>query len=268
MDFAGKTIWITGASSGIGAGLATACARAGARLVLSGRRADALAEVAGRCQAATLQLPFETTDLDALPGIVAQAEAFTGGIDILVNNAGISQRSLALDTDFDVYRRIMEVDFFAPLRLTQLVLPAMVRRGSGAIVNNASIAGKVGSPLRTGYCAAKHAMVGWSDAMRAEIAQYGVTVHVVTPGFVATGIAENALKGDGSVNGATDDPVNAGISIDEAAVQILDALASDTPEFPVGRAGGVEMQLLGLMRENPLQLFEVMASAAPKVART
>jgi short-subunit dehydrogenase len=268
MDFAGKTIWITGASSGIGAGLATACARAGARLVLSGRRADALAEVAGRCQAATLQLPFETTDLDALPGIVAQAEAFTGGIDILVNNAGISQRSLALDTDFDVYRRIMEVDFFAPLRLTQLVLPAMVRRGSGAIVNNASIAGKVGSPLRTGYCAAKHAMVGWSDAMRAEIAQYGVTVHVVTPGFVATGIAENALKGDGSVNGATDDPVNAGISIDEAAVQILDALASDTPEFPVGRAGGVEMQLLGLMRENPLQLFEVMASTAPKVART
>ena len=267
MDFAGKTIWITGASSGIGAGLATACARAGARLILSGRRADALAEVAGRCQAATLPLPFETTDLDALPGIVAQAEAFTGGIDILVNNAGISQRSLALDTDFDVYRRIMEVDFFAPLRLTQLVLPAMVRRGSGAIVNNASVAGKVGSPLRTGYCAAKHAMVGWSDAMRAEIAQYGVTVHVVTPGFVATGIADNALKGDGSVNGPTDDPVNAGISIDEAAVQILDALAIDTPEIPVGRAGGAEMQLLELMRANPAQLFEVMAGMAPKVDR-
>ena len=189
MEFAGKTIWITGASSGIGEGLALAFARAGARLVLSGRRVEALAEVAGRCQASTLLLPFEATDLAILPQVVAEAEAKTGGIDILINNAGISQRSLALDTDFSVYRTIMEVDYFAPLRLTQLVLPAMVRRGSGAIVNNASVAGKVGSPLRTAYCGAKHALVGWSDALRAEIAQYGVSVHVVTPGFVATGIA-------------------------------------------------------------------------------
>ena len=268
MDFAGKTIWITGASSGIGEGLATAFGRAGARLILSGRRVDALEKVAGRCQAQTLVLPFETTDLAALPEVVAQAEAFTGQIDILVNNAGISQRSLALDTEFDVYRTIMEVDFFAPLRLTQLVLPAMVKRGSGAIVNNASVAGKAGSPLRTGYCAAKHAMVGWSDALRAEIAQYGVTVHVVTPGFVATSIADNALKGDGSVNGPSDDPVNAGISIDEAATQILDALAIDTREIPVGRAGAAEMALLGLLRSDPGQLMDIMASMAPKVSRT
>ena len=267
MDFAGKTIWITGASSGIGEGLALAFARAGARLVLSGRRAEALAEVAGRCQASTLLLPFEATDIDALPEVVAEAQAKTGGIDILVNNAGISQRSLALDTDFSVYRTIMEVDYFAPLRLTQLVLPAMVKRGSGAIVNNASVAGKVGSPLRTAYCGAKHAMVGWSDALRAEIAQYGVTVHVVTPGFVATGIAANALKGDGSVNGPNDDPVNAGISIDEAAVQILTALADDRPEIPVARAGSPELMLLDLIRSDPDQLFKVMASMAPLVAR-
>jgi short-subunit dehydrogenase len=267
MEFSGKTVWITGASSGIGAGLATAFSRAGARLILSGRRMEALAEVAGRCQSEALLLPFETTDLDALPGIVAKAEAVTGQIDILINNAGISQRSLALDTDFEVYRTIMEVDYFAPLRLTQLVLPAMVKRGSGAIVNNASVAGKVGSPLRTAYCGAKHAMVGWSDALRAEIAQYDVTVHVVTPGFVATSIAANALKGDGSVNGPNDDPVNAGISIDEAAGQILDALATDTPEIPVGRAGAPEMQLLDMMRQDPARMFQTMASMAPKVAR-
>ncbi len=267
MEFAGKTIWITGASSGIGEGLALAFARAGARLVLSGRRVEALAEVAGRCQASTLLLPFEATDLAILPQVVAEAEAKTGGIDILINNAGISQRSLALDTDFSVYRTIMEVDYFAPLRLTQLVLPAMVRRGSGAIVNNASVAGKVGSPLRTAYCGAKHALVGWSDALRAEIAQYGVSVHVVTPGFVATGIAANALKGDGSVNGPNDDPVNAGISIDEAAGQILAALAADRPEIPVARAGSPELMLLDLIRSDPDQLFTVMAGMAPKVAR-
>jgi short-subunit dehydrogenase len=267
MEFAGKTIWITGASSGIGEGLALAFARAGARLVLSGRRVEALAEVAGRCQASTLLLPFEATDLAILPEVVAEAQAKTGGIDILINNAGISQRSLALDTDFSVYRTIMEVDYFAPLRLTQLVLPAMVARGSGAIVNNASVAGKVGSPLRTAYCGAKHALVGWSDALRAEIAQYGVSVHVVTPGFVATGIAANALKGDGSINGPNDDPVNAGISIDEAAGQILAALADDRAEIPVARAGSPELMLLDLIRSDPDQLFKVMAGMAPQVAR-
>lgn len=267
MDFVGRTVWITGASSGIGEGLATAFARAGARLILSGRRLEALQEVAGRCQAQTMVLPFEVTDFAALPRIVVEAEAWTGGIDILINNAGISQRSLALDTDFEVYRRVMDVDYFAPLRLTQLVLPAMVARKSGAVVNVASVAGKVGSPLRTGYCSAKYALVGYSDALRAEIAQYGVTVHVVTPGFVATQIAVNALKGDGSVNGPNDDPVNAGISIDEAAMQILDALASDTPEIPVGRTGAPEMQLLDVARANPLQVFAMMAGSAPKVAR-
>lgn len=267
MDFAGKTVWITGASSGIGEGLATGFARAGARLVLSGRRIDALQDVAGRCQAQTLVLPFEVTDFDALPHIVKEAEGWTGGIDVLVNNAGISQRSLALDTDFEVYRRVMDVDYFAPLRLTQLVLPAMVARKSGAIVNIASVAGKVGSPLRTGYCSAKYALVGYSDSLRAEIAQYGVTVHVVTPGFVATSIAANAIKGDGSINGPTDDPVNSGISIDEAATQILDGLATDTPEIPVGRAGAPEMRLLDFARSNPLQVFEMMANSAPKVVR-
>ncbi len=135
-------------------GQARGFARAGARLVLSGRREEALAEVAGHCQTETLLLPFEATDLGALPGITTRAEKLTGGIDILVNNAGISQRSLALDTDFEVYRRLMEVDFFAPLRLSQLVLPAMVKRESGALVNIASVAGKIGSPLRSGYCAA------------------------------------------------------------------------------------------------------------------
>jgi short-subunit dehydrogenase len=268
MELAGKTVWITGASSGIGAGLATGFARAGARLVLSGRREAALAEVAGRCQGDAMLLPFEATDLDALPAIVARAEAATGGIDILVNNAGISQRSLALDTDFDVYRRVMEVDFFAPLRLTQLVLPAMVKRGAGAFVNIASVAGKVGSPLRTGYCAAKHALVGYSDALRAETAQYGISVFVVTPGFVATAIADNALTGDGSVKGHdASDPVNQGISADEAATIIIDAMRADQPEIPVGRAGAPEMQLLDAKRANPEQVFAMMAGMAPKVPR-
>lgn len=265
-DIAGKTVWITGASAGIGKGLALALAAQGARLVLSGRNRAALEEVAGECPGSLVEA-FETTDLDALPAIVTRVEQATGGIDWLVNNAGISQRSLALDTDFGVYRTIMEVDFFAPLRLTQLVLPAMVARGSGRIINNASVAGKVGSPLRTGYCAAKHALVGWSDALRAEIAQYGVQVHVLTPGFVATGIGRNALRGDGSQKGDGDDPVDGGISIHEAAQQIIAGITGNVPEIPVGREGAAEMQLLGLKRQDPAACFQLMASMAPQVAR-
>jgi short-subunit dehydrogenase len=269
-DVSGKTIWITGASSGIGKGLALALAGQGARLVLSGRNHDALADVAADCPGALVEA-FEATDLDALPAIVDRVLAATGGIDWLVNNAGISQRSLALDTGFNVYRTIMEVDFFAPLRLTQLLLPGMVARAmqglGGRIINNASVAGRVGSPLRTGYCAAKHALVGWSDSMRAEISQYGLQVHVLTPGFVATGIAANAITGDGSQKGAGNDPVNDGISIHESAQQIIAGILADKPEIPVGRDGAPEMQLLDLKRLDPEACFALMANMAPKVAR-
>lgn len=265
-DLSGACIWITGASSGIGKGLALALAQRGARLVLSGRNRAALEAVAAHCPGSLVEA-FEVTDLAALPAIVARVEAATGGIDWLVNNAGISQRSLGLDTDFQVYRTLMEVDFFAPLRLTQLVLPAMVARRSGRIINNASVAGKVGSPLRTGYCAAKHALVGWSDALRAEISQYDVKVHVLTPGFVATGIGANALTADGSQKGAGDDPVDGGISIHEAAEQIIAGVLADRPEIAVGRDGAAEMQLLGLKRQDPEACFQLMASMAPKVAR-
>ena len=111
MRYDGQVAWITGASSGIGAALAQAFAAAGAAIVLSGRREAALREVAATLPTDTLVLPFEATDMAALPDAVARAWDWRGRVDLLVNNAGISQRSLALDTGLDVYRRIMEVDF-------------------------------------------------------------------------------------------------------------------------------------------------------------
>ncbi len=265
--FNGQHIWITGASSGIGQALAIGFAAEGAKLLLSGRNESALAETAQACGDAEI-LPFETTDLDALPKVVETALAKMGHIDILANNAGISQRSLALDTSFDVYRQLMEVDFFAPLRLAQLLLPHMVARKRGALINNASIAGKFGSPLRTGYCAAKHAMVGWSDSLRAEIAQYGVAVHVVTAGYVQTGIAENALTASGSPVGPGDDPVNQGLPAADAAEMIIAGVAKGQREIVVGRPGATELAMLDLKRANPEQLFDLMVGLAPKVSRS
>ena len=262
MIFSGQTIWITGASSGIGEALATAFVAQGAAVILSGRRVAELERVARAVGGETLVLPFEATDYDALPGVVERAQAWRGGIDLLVNNAGISQRSLGLDTQFDVYRRLMEIDFFAPLRLTQLVLPAMVARRSGHLMAISSVAGKAGSPLRTGYCAAKHAVVGYFDALRAEIDKYAIKVTVVTPGFVRTGIAANAVQGDGSTRGRSDDDIDAGITPDEAAAQIMAGLAAGQREIPVGKAGGMELALLDLKRQDPDRVFDLMANAA------
>ena len=265
MNFQNKTVWVTGASSGIGEALARGLAMRGARIILSGRRLDALEQVATSVDAETLVLPFEATDYEALPGVVAKAEKWKGGVDLLINNAGVSQRSLALDTSFDVYRTLMEVDFFAPLRLTQLVLPAMVERRSGAIAVVSSIAGKVGAPIRTGYCAAKHAVVGYFEALRAEVEiAYGVSVHVILPGSVKTGVSVNSLTGDGTRRGKNDVNIENGMEPDRAAEIILDGIAAGARDIPV--AEGMELMALQLRAQNPEALYGFTAQEGARLA--
>jgi short-subunit dehydrogenase len=265
MDFQGKTAWITGASSGIGESLARGLARRGAALILSGRRLDALQAVADSLGAPTLILPFEATDLAALPAIAEQALAWRGGVDLLINNAGVSQRSLALDTDFEVYRRIMEIDYFGPIRLTQLILPHMVERGSGHLAVVSSVAGKIGVPLRTGYCSAKHAVVGYFDALRAEVEQaYGLGVSVITPGSVATQVAANAFSGDGGRHNQADPNIDNGMPADEAAKIILDGIAIGQREIPVAQGG--ELALLNMRAADPEAAFSLLAAQGARLA--
>ncbi len=260
--FQGKRVWITGASSGIGAGLARAFGAAGAVVLLSGRNVGALEQVAAEITGAEL-LPFEVTDIEALPAVVARA----GQVDVLILNAGISQRSLAEDTDMAVYRTIMEVDYFAPVALAKLVLPQMLARGSGHIAVTSSVAGKVGSPQRTGYCGAKHAVMGFFDALRTEVEHRGVRVTTIVPGFVATEIGARALRGDGSVKGAGEDDVDGGISADEAAAIILQGFGAGTREIVVGASDGAEMALLAMKRQNPDGLFDLMSQMGAAVVK-
>lgn len=261
MRFAGKTVWITGASSGIGAALAEAFAAEGARLVLSGRRHDALAEVAARVQPDARILPFDATDWAALPEAVAQA----GAVDMLVNNAGISQRSLAADTRPEVYARLIETDLLAPVWLTQLVLPVMVARRSGQIVGISSVAGRLGTVLRTGYSAAKHGLIGYLDALRAEVEQaYGIQVTTVLPGSVRTQVAVNALMADGSVRGESDANIDAGMDPAECARRILDGLAAGQREIIV--AEGAEALAAELRFSDPERLFAMLAKEGARLA--
>src|SRR5690606_11604957 len=175
--FQGKTVWLTGASSGIGLAMAQQLAEAGAHLILTSRRHDALEQVRQslvhpeRHQVLALDLSqpeqAAVTAKDALGDQV---------IDILINNAGVSQRSLILETDMSVYRQLMEIDYFGVIALTKLVLPRMVERRAGQIVTVSSVAGKVGTKLRSGYNGAKFGVIGFMDSLRAEMARYGLTV--------------------------------------------------------------------------------------------
>ncbi len=256
-DQTGKTAWITGASSGIGEALAKAFVAAGGSAILSGRNVAELERVASESGAPDrcLILPFDTMDFAALPDKVSAAIAFRDGVDVLVNNAGISQRSLAIDTDFSVYDRIIGVDLLAPIALTQALLPHLLARGSGQFVMISSVAGKAGIPLRTAYCAAKHGLIGYSDALRTEVAGQGVKVLVVAPGSVRTNVSRNALNSDGSVRGKSDAAIDNGIDPDEVAQKIWDAVAAGTREIVI--AEGMEATIPTLRAQDPDRLFDL-----------
>jgi dehydrogenase/reductase SDR family protein 7B len=254
--FEQKTWWITGASSGIGAALAGALAAKGARLILSGRNEAALRDVAARCGEALI-LPFEATDYARIPAIVEQAWDWRDGVHGLVNNAGISQRSLAVDTAFEVYEKIIGVDLMAPIALTQAVLPLMIGAGGGRIVAISSVAGIVGAPLRAAYSAAKAGIIAYHDSVRSETAHQGIGVLVVAPGSVKTNVSKNALDGKAQVRGFSDTAIDNGMDASIAAQRIVDALNAGQRELIL--AEGMELQGALLRRSNPDQLFDVMA---------
>lgn len=253
-----STAWITGASSGIGEALAKAHVAGGGHCILSGRKKSELQRVTSEIGAPGLTkiLPFDVTDFDALPQMVEEAISFTGDVDILINNAGISQRSLAKDTSFTVYDKVMNVDLLAPIALTQLMLDHFLNRKSGAIVMMSSVAGKVGVPMRTAYCAAKHGLIGYADALRSEIAGEGVNVLVVTPGSVRTNVSRNAITADGSKRGKSDKAIDEGLEPDFVAAEILSALKAGKREILL--AQGMEEKLPQLKAQDPEKLFDMI----------
>ncbi len=256
MSFTGQTIWITGASSGIGAALASEWAKNGARIILSGRDEVRLAKVADGIDTKTLVLPFDVRREDAMLSATRTAIGWTGNVDIFVANAGISQRSQALHTDMAVYREIIDIDLTAQIAASQALLPHMVGRGSGRLVFISSIAGKVGVPMRTAYCAAKFGLIGYADALRAELSVKGVDVHVIAPGSIATDIARNALDAGGGKRGRSDHAIDSGIPAAEAAGIMVDAIGLGQREIIVAR--GME-ETMGEMRRTPDQLFDQIA---------
>jgi dehydrogenase/reductase SDR family protein 7B len=167
-----KTIWITGASSGIGKQLALQYAALKYSLILSSRRETELAEVASLCEkldAKCLVLPFDLASIADVDQLVDKALSLTGKIDVLINNGGISQRGLAADTKVEVLRRIMEVNFFGQVQLSQAVLRHFIKAGGGQFAVVSSLTGKFGWGLRSAYAASKHALHGYFESLAIEI---------------------------------------------------------------------------------------------------
>jgi len=255
---ADKVIWITGASSGIGRALAQTAAQQNTKLILSGRRVDALEALATDLSVDCLVLPFEVTDYDVLASKVDEAWAWQGRVDILVNNAGISQRCLAIDAKPEVYTELINIDLIAPIWLTQLQLKRMAEAGGAHIVAISSVAGRIGPPLRTAYSAAKFGLIGYMDALRAEVDQiHNIKVTNILPGSVATDVARNALTGNGSKRGVSDAVIDAGDDPMDCAKCIWEAVNADKPEYIYAKE--MEMGLAQMRHADPDTFFEAIA---------
>ncbi|MGB0376923.1 MAG: SDR family oxidoreductase [Flavobacteriaceae bacterium] len=235
-------VWITGASSGIGAAVAKQYAQKGVRLILSARRKDVLKEVAEQCSPAEVALlPFDLAETQKASDHVAAALEIFGEVDILINNGGISQRSLIENTQYEVYSHLIEVDYLGTVALSVALLPHFIERKSGHYATVSSIMGKFSSPYRAGYCGAKHALHGFFDAMRMEQEKNGISVTMVCPGFINTQVSANAITGDGTPLGKSDRGTKLGVDVDRCARKIVRAIDQKKWEVYIGRK-----ELLGI----------------------
>lgn len=231
-------VWITGASSGIGEACAYRYASSGATLVLTSSSAGKLAAVEAECRgkgaAQVLSLPYDLQNPEGMEQLVETAWTAFGGVDILFCNAGVSQRTKVADTSMDTVRKIMEINYFAPVGIVKAILPRMLSAGGGHIAVTTSIAGRFGFPLRCAYSSSKHALYGFFETLRAEYGRRGITVTIVCPGRVRTNISVNALAGGGERYGVMDPGQEKGISADAAAKKIVKAIRRGRREVLVG----------------------------------
>lgn len=264
-DLKNKVVWLTGASSGIGEAITYQLANKGARLILSARRKEELERVKGNCKAemqANIRiLPLDVTDTETIALHAEAAIQLFGHVDVLINNSGISQRSYVTDTKLDVYRKIMEVNYFGAVALAKAILPHFINRKQGHYVTMSSVTGKFGTPFRSGYAASKHALHGFFDSLRAElypITQDKIKVTILCPGFIHTPITLSAVTGDGTPLGKMDEGQYHGKSPDWCAQKIVRAIEKNKEEVYIG---GKEVLAVYIKRFFPLWLSRIMRTA-------
>ena len=257
-DLTGKVVWITGASSGLGKALAKECALQGADVILTARRYEELEKVRVTLlnPERHLSVCADITDESQVRHAYEQVLQAKGRIDWLINNAGLSQRALIQDTTMQTERAIMEVDYFSQVFLTKTVLPTFIAQKSGRIAFVSSVAGLLGTQYRASYSAAKGAIHMWANSLRAEVAQDGVEVSVIFPGFVKTNVSFNALNGEGKPQGYQDEAIENGLDADVFAKNTVKALMAGDEYIVVG--GAKEKLGVWVSRLSPKTLYKMI----------
>jgi short-subunit dehydrogenase len=232
-DLAGKRVILTGATGGIGRAVAEALVKAGARVALAARKADALTELTGKLRSQggdVIAVPTDITQPEDRRRLVGAAVAAFGGLDILVNNAGVgSWGHFATSTD-EINRRVMEVNFFGPVELTRLALPHLTDGIEPCVVNVTSMCGRKGMPAWPEYSASKFALVGMSEAWRGEFARFDVDVLTIVPGMTDSGFRDNWLR----VDGKADLRFEKGMTPADVAAGIVAAIQTNKTEAVLG----------------------------------
>lgn len=251
MNFTGKTIWITGASSGIGKAVALEISQEKAHLILSGRKEGVLNEVAEVCQqngSTVSVVPFDLGDEKSVEEAGRKVVAENTKIDCLYHFGGISQRSFVSETPLFVDRKIFEVNYFGTIALTKSVLPEMIKNGGGHIAVTSSIVGKFGFPYRSSYSASKQALHGFFESLRAENANNNIKVSIIIPGRIKTNISVNAINKEGKSYSRMDDGQDTGKPADVTARIICRMLKRHKKEILVG---GKEITMVYIRRFFP-----------------
>ncbi|RJS19746.1 short chain dehydrogenase [Corallococcus sp. H22C18031201] len=243
MDFfEGKRVVITGASSGIGAELATQLAAKKARLTLAARNLERLQEVANACQkagAAALAVRADVSREEDCRALMKQAVKFGGGLDLAILNAGISMYSRFEDIrDLSIFNTLMQTNFMGAVYCTRYALPAL-KESKGRLVVVSSLGGKTGLPTRSAYAASKHALHGFFESLRGELHASGVRITLVCPGPVLTEVRQRALSSDGTALGHTSIDESGSMSAAECARRILEATRKGKREEIMTVAGKV-----------------------------
>lgn len=237
VNIAGKVFLVTGASSGIGEAISRALISHGAGVVAMARREDklvALQETAGGPENLAIAVG-DVTQPDARQQAIEIALARFGRLDGVIHSAGVSQRSRAAETGLEVFRSLMEINYFAAIGLIQAALPEL-RKRHGHIVVISSVAGRFSTPMRSGYAASKHAVEAFLDALRLELREENLHVLTVSPGFVKTEITLHALTADGTALNRMEDETANGLSPDVVAEQVVAAIAARRRAIaPTGR---------------------------------
>ncbi|ULC58360.1 SDR family oxidoreductase [Flaviramulus sp. BrNp1-15] len=237
MTFNNKVVWITGASSGIGEGLALQLAEQNCKLILSSRRKDVLEYVKNNCSNPEniAVLPLDLSEINVMKAHVDEAISLFGKIDILINNGGISQRSPIIETSIEVDKKLMEIDYLGTVALSKALLPHFVANKSGHYVVVSSLMGKFASSYRSAYCGAKHALHGFFDALRLEHDKDNIKVTMICPGFVNTNVAKNALTADGSKQGYQDEMTDKGLDVNAFVKRMIKAIRKEKFEAYIGK---------------------------------